>query len=91
MSRKFTFYLRVSRVLFVRLTPALIFTQIGPGELFRIPTWLKDNLPSFEYFRKITLTKSLQKARRYLYDTISTHPEKQHLPFKQTETTITIF
>ena len=31
--------------------------------IFRIPKWLEGNLPSFEYFRKITLT-CLQKARR---------------------------
>ena len=33
-------------------------------EIFRIPIWLGDNLPSFEYSRKIALTKSLRKARR---------------------------
>ena len=32
--------------------------------MFRISKWLEDNLPSFEYFRKITLTTYLQKARR---------------------------
>ena len=32
--------------------------------IFRIPTWLEDNLPSFVYFRKIALTASLRKTRR---------------------------
>ena len=32
--------------------------------IFRIPTWLGDNLPSFGYFRIIASTTSLQKARR---------------------------
>ena len=32
--------------------------------IFRIPIWLGDNLPSFEYSRKIALTTSLRKARR---------------------------
>ena len=32
--------------------------------IFRIPIWLGDNLPSFEYSRKIALTTSLWKARR---------------------------
>ena len=32
--------------------------------IFRIPIRLGDNLPSFEYSRKIALTTSLQKARR---------------------------
>ena len=32
--------------------------------IFRIPTWLKDNRSSFEYFRKITLTTSFRKARK---------------------------
>ena len=60
--------------------------------IFQIPTWLEDNLSSFEYFRKITLTTSLRKARRgrdsspsSLLIRYSTHtPEEQHLPFKQT-------
>ena len=33
-------------------------------EVFRIPMWLRDNLLSFEYSRKIALTTSLRKARR---------------------------
>ena len=32
--------------------------------IFRIPKWFKENLPSFEYLGKITLTTCLQKARR---------------------------
>ena len=32
--------------------------------MFRIPIWLDDNLPFFEYFTKIVLTTSLRKARR---------------------------
>ena len=28
------------------------------------PTWLENNLPSFEYFRKIAMTTSLQKDRK---------------------------
>ena len=32
--------------------------------IFRIPILLEDNLSSFEYFRKVALTTSLQKARR---------------------------
>ena len=32
--------------------------------IFRIAAWLEDNLPPFEYFRKIALTISLPKARR---------------------------
>ena len=32
--------------------------------IFRIPKWLEENLSSFEYFRKITLTTCLRKARR---------------------------
>ena len=32
--------------------------------VLRIPIWLGNNLPSFEYSRKIALTTSLQKARR---------------------------
>ena len=66
--------------------------------MFRIPTWLEDNLPPFEYFRKIALTICLQKIRKgrdsspspllIRYNTL--HPEEQHLPFKQTGTT-TIF
>ena len=35
--------------------------QISDG-IFQIPRWLEDNLPSFEYFRKITLT-CLPKVR----------------------------
>ena len=31
---------------------------------FRIPKWLDRNLPSFKYFRKITLTACCRKARR---------------------------
>ena len=32
--------------------------------MFRIPKWLQNNLPSFEYFRKIALTTFIRKARR---------------------------
>ena len=32
--------------------------------IFRIPRWLGDNLPVFEYSRKIALTTSFRKARR---------------------------
>ena len=32
--------------------------------IFRIPEWFKDNLLFLDYFRKITLTTCLQKARR---------------------------
>ena len=37
--------------------------QMSDG-IFRIPIWLGDNLPSFEYSREIALTASLRKARR---------------------------
>ena len=33
-------------------------------ETFRIPTWLENGLPSFEYFKKIALTTFIWKARR---------------------------
>ena len=32
--------------------------------IFRVPKWLEDNLPSFEYFRKITIAPCLGKATR---------------------------
>ena len=40
----------------------MLSQQISDG-IFRIPRWLEDNLPCFEYFRKITLT-CLPKVRR---------------------------
>ena len=67
--------------------------------MFWIPIRLGDNLPSFEYCRKIAMPTSLQKARRgrethYLYfsqcNAIPTHSKEQHLPFNQMGTT-TIF
>ena len=33
-------------------------------ETFGIPIWLGDNLPSFEFSRKIALATSLGKAKR---------------------------
>ena len=65
-------------------------------EILRIPIWLGDNLPSFKYSKKITLTSLFEKQdetethRLCLtwYNKIPTHPEEQHLPFKQTGTTI---
>ena len=67
-------------------------------EILRIPIWLGDNLLSFKYSKKITLTSLFEKQdetethRLCLtwYNKIPTHPEEQHLPFKQTGTT-TIF
>ena len=41
-----------------------MFRVIMPDGIFRIPIWLGDNLPSFEYSRKVALTTSLRKARR---------------------------
>ena len=35
-----------------------------PNGIFRIPTCLRNNLPSFEYSRKIALTTSLRKVRK---------------------------
>ena len=32
--------------------------------VFRFPTWVEDNVPSFEYFRKIALRKCLQITRK---------------------------
>ena len=32
--------------------------------IFRIPKWLEDNLPSFEFFRKNALRRCRRKARR---------------------------
>ena len=37
--------------------------QISDG-IFRIPTWVKDNLSFFEYFRKIALTMSPKNQKR---------------------------
>ena len=50
---------------------------------------VEDDLPSFEYFRKIALTTSLRKARRgrkpsSLLMRSSTHSEEQQWPLKQT-------
>ena len=41
----------------------VIITKFWLDIVFRIPTWLEDNLPFFEHFRKIELTIFLRKAR----------------------------
>ena len=91
------FSLRLDLVMF-----CVIITNIW--WVFQIPTWLEDNLPSFQYSRLYFnisilqwehLFERLEEAETHClhlcyYDTILTQPEEQYLPFKQTETT-TIF
>ena len=48
-------------VLFAHLTPALFL--IWHMEICRIPTWLKDDLPSFEYFRNLHWQHVFKKLR----------------------------
>ena len=72
----FIFYAAVLGVLFAHLTPALFFRWYlvmfciiiadicQTYQTLWISTWLGDDLPSFEYFRKTASTTSLQKAKR---------------------------
>ena len=68
--------------LFAHLTPVLLFRwhlvmfcviTVDIWWMFRVPTKLEDDLPSFKFFRKIALTISLQKARRGRDSPFHTH------------------